>query len=404
MDCDTFRDEVMNLPVFDTHTHLNMPGVPVTAQNVWDVMHYFWFQRELIAAGYPAGAKDLDENARYVELAKALDRCRNTTWNRAVRSMALDLYDVRVDDGTASLRKLDESIRASGQKREWAGTVARRIGIKRITVNDEKHADLPDLPGVGCALPSAPVRALRRRHDELTKSNTFAADLERHVSGIRADVADLAGRGVGGVRVDGTPYDALGERTYGYYGRAPANALDADHLSTFLFDALFDALNEHEMLAQMFLGMRRGRSIPVDTSLNDPGRIVRLHKLFHRHPGVRFELVMGCELNNMDVVQAARMYPNVNPGGLWWFNFRVSSYLQSMQYRLEALPACRSALVATDARCIEWAYTKTLVVKDVMAGFLWEWIQKGWIGAEDALAAAKWWLHDTAAELYVRQA
>lgn len=402
MDYETFREKVMDLPVFDTHTHMNMPNVPVCAQSVWDVMHYFWFQRELIAAGYPDKAMGLDEDARLDELAKALDRNRNTSWSRAVRVMVRDLYDLQID-GVSSLRTLDEAIRASGKRSDWAETVARKINVKRITVNNEQHADMPGLPGVGCTLPHGPSHGLARRYQELTESSTFVADLERHASEIRDEIKDLSNRGLGGVRIDNSPYDVLGERVYEYYGRVPADASDDDHLKTYLFDTLFDALNEYEMHAQMFLGMRRGKSsIPIDTSLNDPERIVRLHKLFHRRPGVRFELFMGCEINNMDVVQAARLYKNVYPGGLWWFNFRVSSYLQAMQYRFEALPASRTMIIGTDARCIEWCYTKTYMVKDVMTQFFWDQIQKGWTNPEDALWAARWWLHDTAAECYLR--
>ena len=56
-----FQTEILALPVFDTHTHLGERGVHVPAQNVWDILHYFWFFRELVAAGYPANARDLPE-------------------------------------------------------------------------------------------------------------------------------------------------------------------------------------------------------------------------------------------------------------------------------------------------------------------------------------------------------
>ncbi|GAI87572.1 unnamed protein product, partial [marine sediment metagenome] len=91
---DSFRQEFFTLPVFDTHTHMNMPGIPVAAQSVWDVMHYFWFHRELIAAGYPARPMELNEQARYAELENAFALTRNTSWNWAVRKTARQLYDI----------------------------------------------------------------------------------------------------------------------------------------------------------------------------------------------------------------------------------------------------------------------------------------------------------------------
>ena len=403
MPLDSFRDKVLRLPVFDTHTHLNIPGVPVAAQSVWDIVHYFWFKRELVAAGYPSVPMELEEDARFRALHQALRFTRNTSWNWAVRQMVRDLYGM-VLDSEDSLRELDDAVRASATRTGWPREVVGRLGIDRITVNSERDADLPGLRGVGCALPSQLGSSLGCRCDALLQSSSFRSELEEQVAAIRGEVAALWARGIRGLRVDLVPYDIIGDRAYDFGTEPPAGPGDPDHVRTYLFCVLFDAMNEHGMLAQLFLGMKRkgqGDTIPVDTAYNDTGRIVRLHPLFHRYGHVRFELVMGCELNNMDVVQAARIYPNVNPGGLWWFNFRVSSYLQAMQYRFEALPANRCAVLATDARCIEWCYAKTLLVKTVLAQFFRDQIQRGWIDAEDALWTARWWLHDTAACHYV---
>lgn len=366
-------------------------------------MHYFWFLRELIAAGYPGEAENLDEEARFRELKKALETTRNTSWNWAVRKMTEKLYDMHLDYSIDSLHKLNEAIKVTANSTDWPTKVVGKIAIKRITVNSEENAKLPGLPGVGCALPNKQCQSLKSRRDELLKSMDFISDLERHAAEIKSEVATLKERGIRGVRVDNVPHDYLGEQAYAFGDNPPSNVDNPDHILTYLYNVFFAALNEHGMLAQLFLGINRWSSDKslAPSSINDTERIVRLHGLFKKYSNIRFELVMGCELNNMDVVQAARIYPNVNPGGLWWFNFRVSSYMQAMQYRFEALPPRRSAIVATDARCIEWCYIKTLLVKHVMAQFFWKQIQDGWIDAPDSLWAAKYWLHDTAAEHYI---
>jgi glucuronate isomerase len=105
-------------------------------------------------------------------------------------------------------------------------------------------------------------------------------------------------------------------------------------------------------------------------------------------------------MNNLDVVQACRIFPHVHAGALWWYNFRPSVYRQVMRYRLEGLPATKSSLIASDARQIEWAYGKILVVKRLMAQFLFEQIQLGWIDQAEALRTARHWLHDAAATRY----
>jgi len=57
-------------------------------------------------------------------------------------------------------------------------------------------------------------------------------------------------------------------------------------------------------------------------------------------------------------------------------------------------------VIATDARCIEWAYIKTVFVKRLLAEFLCDQVRRGWLDEPAALAAARWWLHDTAEGLY----
>ena len=69
---------------------------------------------------------------------------------------------------------------------------------------------------------------------------------------------------------------------------------------------------------------------------------------------------------------------------------------------LEGLSALRSTLIASDARCIEWFYIKITYVKRLLAGFLHQQIERGWVDEETALYAARSWLYDTAAEIYAR--
>ena len=179
----------------------------------------------------------------------------------------------------------------------------------------------------------------------------------------------------------------------------PPKEVERPQVEAFLTRALLLALGEHGMFAQLFLGIA-----PVtpatSMAINDPRRITNLYPLFERY-ACDFELVIGAPQYNLDAVQPARIYPNVHLGGLWWYNFRNSTYRQAMQYRLEAVPAGKCALVASDARCIEWCYGKILLVKRLLADFLYEQVEGGWIDRQDALWVAGEWLHDAAARRYL---
>jgi glucuronate isomerase len=124
-------------------------------------------------------------------------------------------------------------------------------------------------------------------------------------------------------------------------------------------------------------------------------RILNLYGLFKAYP-ISFELVLGDGIGNADAVNAARAFPNVHVGGMWWYNFRVSNYQQTMQQRFEALPSTKSELVVSDARCIEWCYGKIILIKRLVSDYLFDQVDQGWIDPNGALRVARDWLHDSA--------
>lgn len=391
-------DDILALEVLDTHTHLNIPGVPIPARDFWDIGHYFWFMRELQAAGYPADPSELDETKRVARFVTAFRATRNTSMNWVVRRIFRDLYDIEIRDA-ASVRTADAAVKDSFARREWAREVIDRLGIRHIAVNDEEHACFPELPGVGRAIPTRlgfDRDALRTRI--LGAEDQRAAAAEARATIDRA-VAALAGRGIRGVRVAPDPFERLGAAAYALPAELPASGASADHVDVFLGHAVFDALAAHGIFAQLFLGIGKSTS-GTTVPLNDGERIVRLHGLFARH-SCDIELVLGGEINNLDAVQAARVFRNLHVGGMWWYNFRISTYRQSLQYRLEALPPGKCAIVASDARCIEWCYGKVLLIKHILADFLAEQVRRGWLDRADAVGVAREWLHDAPARRYL---
>ena len=121
--------------------------------------------------------------------------------------------------------------------------------------------------------------------------------------------------------------------------------------------------------------------------------------MFEKYP-IPFELVLGDGIGNSDAVNAARIFPNVHVGGMWWYNFRTSTYRQTMQQRFEALPASKSELVVSDARYIEWCYGKIVLIKRLLGDYLTDQVDQGWIDSGGALHVARQWLHDSACSLY----
>jgi glucuronate isomerase len=401
MNREAWRHAILEIPVFDTHTHLNMPGVPIPAQTFWDIAHYFWFQQELWSAGYPVRAAQLPEAERVIPFVNAFNAGRNTAWRLIVGHIFDDLYGVPLvnDDNLCTperVRAADDAVRERAQDPAWPQSVVDKLAIRRIAVNNQRDAVFPGLPGTGVSVPTWQDHGAWM--ERILNAGDARAAGEGAQEAIAGHVAELKAMGIGGMRVPAEPFEAYGKEAVALKA-LPREGAAPWQVEAFLSHALLQALGEHEMFAQLFLGIERDVSPRTAMAVNDPRRITNLYPLFERY-ACDFELVVGAPQNNMDAAQAARIYANVHAGGLWWYNFRSSTYRHAMQVRLEAVPTGKSAIVASDARCIEWCYGKILLVKWLLADFLHRQVKHGWISKEDALWVAREWLHDAAARRY----
>lgn len=386
---ETFTEQIMQMPVLDTHTHLI--GDRLCAADFWEIAHYFWLFREMQAAGYPANAAELPEEERIAAFLDAYKATRNTLMNIAFTHICKDLYGIEIRD-RASVLALDAAVKRSAQQAGWAQHVADRMQARGFVVNIPEHAVF-----LGMRKPAILLPRIDGKLGEWTRTVVEASDPVETFARVRETLASLL-----------DTYQAMGCR--GIMTTLPRLAISANRPITLApgcsrDEVMLQLLHEigaeaaqRGLLVQLFLGVERswcGTAVPA----NDPERILKLTALFERY-ACSFELVVASEINNLDIVQAAWNFPNVHVGGHWWFNFRSSTYRDSMQYRLEALPAMKSSLIVSDARCIEWSYGKIMVIKRLAGEFLWQQIEAGWIEQETALQIGEDWLYRSAAKRY----
>lgn len=398
-----WRDAVLSLPVFDTHTHMNKPGVPVAAHSVWDIAEYFWFRQELESVGYPGKiAEGMPEAERIDRFVDAFAKCRHTTWAQVVRGTFEDLYGVTLHDA-ASLRAADEAVKAKARDETWPREVVDKLNIKRIVTNIERDVDYPGLPGVGAA---APIwTGYSEWEERIANADDPRAAAEEAAEAIRQDVAGIAGRGYRGMRVHAHGFRgrSVEESRRGVQEghRLPGGPIDSKDIHAFLCHAILAALSEQEcMFAQFFLGIEKMPGSRTMMGIEDFTIVPSLYPLFERY-SCDMEIVSGSPGLNRDVAQVARILPNVYAGGLWWCNFRPSMYRDMFQLRLEGVPAEKSTILCSDGRCIEWCYAKTKLVKILLADFMHEQVQADVVSEADALWVAREWLHDAAERRYV---
>jgi hypothetical protein len=387
-------EAVLPLPVWDTHTHL--VGGRLPAADFWEVAHYFWYLRELSAAGYPANHAALPEDERVEAFLRAFRATRNTSMSWVVRQIFERLYGVEISDA-ASVRRADQAVRARAAEPGWARHVCDQLAIERIVVNEPPDADFAHLPGVSSLVPRVEERLVAWL-DRLDAAADRRAAGEAVVAELGALLDGHVAAGCGGVMTSTEPFRELRGPTVLPKGAEPAVGENRAAHELFLLHALCRALEQRGLFVQLLTGIQAGWGggrVPV----NDPHRVLRLYGLFERY-GCPFELVLGTELNNLEAVQAAVIFPHVHVGGMWWYNFRASTYRDSFQYRLEALPPAKCPVVVSDARSIEWCYGKVLLIKHLMADVLGDQVERGFLEPDDALRVAADWLHGAAATRY----
>ncbi|UUZ89914.1 hypothetical protein LJK87_28255 [Paenibacillus sp. P25] len=385
----SFMEEIDRLQVLDTHTHL--VGDRLCARDFWEIAHYFWFNQEMQAAGYPKHAAEPPEEERIAAFLNAYHASRNTLMNWVVTQIFQELYGIELKD-ERSVREADEAVQASAARAGWAQQVADKLRIEAFVTNIPEHAEFHGMKRSAILIPRIDGRLhpwVRSIHGQPDRVATFES--------VSAEIDELFGtfkrQGCPGMMTTLPRYEASANKVDGM----TANASQDEILMASLH-VVCRMAEKHDLFVQFFLGVERswcGTAVPA----NDTERILKLSGLFERYT-CPFELVVASELNNLDVVQAAWNFPNVSAGGLWWFNFRASTYRDVMQYRLEAIPAMKSSLIASDARCIEWSFGKIKLVKRSLGEFLYERIQSGWIDKEIALQVARNWLFDSAAQRY----
>lgn len=52
MHSEALTRSILELPIFDTHSHLNAPGRPLGARGFVDIGHYFWLSQQLKGVGW----------------------------------------------------------------------------------------------------------------------------------------------------------------------------------------------------------------------------------------------------------------------------------------------------------------------------------------------------------------
>jgi glucuronate isomerase len=391
MNKEQFISELGRQRIYDAHTHLI--GSKLCAADFWEIVHYFWFLRELQGAGYPVNYDSLPEDKRIEAFLQAYSKTKGTGMHYAVKCIFRDLYGLELKDKNSVISAI-EKVKASSSDGGWAKQVTGKANVNKIVVNEAEHLDFTGLDGVSVWLPRIDAQlsgAAQRIIEAEAGKRKEAAERER--KGLLDHLSELHGKGAKAIM---TTLGTFNKKTWRENGESFS---DIDDCYVYLLHAFCAFAESKRINIQFFLGVEYNKYFGDAAPVNNNNRILNLYGLFEKYK-INFDLVVASEANNMDVVQAAHIFSNVYVGGMWWFNFRPSTYMDAMAKRFETLASVKTYLSISDSRCIEWCYGKNTLIKKLAGDFFSTKVDEGFISYEDALEIAEDWFYATPRALY----
>ena len=382
---ESLKHDIFNMQVADTHNHFDIdPSMEsISAQNFWDLGEYFWLRRHLWSAGYPVSTENMSFEERADCYINAFKRTENTIWARALKQGIRELYNIELND-KKSIYEIDQAVKENARRKESSLEVLDKAHVKWFVVNstDKKRFGTLEEKAIG-----VPYININFWAEKLQKGEPVTDMLQEYIR-------KLFERKVTGIRINAGMLNGM---TY----RKEVVFKDMTHDDCLIatLHIIGAACEKFGLCIQIFLGVVNGYAgIPIP--FEDTQIVPKLYGLFEKYQGCTFSLLTASQTQNIDVVNAANIYSNVQADGLWWYNLRPSSYKEVFECRLEELPSVRSAIVASDAYTAEWCYMKLNVIRQALYEFMVTQIQKGHIDEELARIVSQNWLCHSAEELF----
>jgi len=419
-------ERISELPVLDAHTHL--VGGKLGARGLHDILLYHMAVSDLYAAGCPSGARltqypgwpsTEESHARIKEALPYLKSVRNTSISYGIRIILRDLYGIAEPVNEYNWAEIDAVIRERADDRSWHREVMDRARIKRFCTELARREDgrdddilqyslewgfftrcqwgefdtalyelercwgkLPDSPtpiGTGTRPPTQrTIRTVDDVHEAVRwYVGQIPADQLLSVTGHISTDIDYA------LVDDKQMASALSRREI-------AGPKERDTYASYVNEILLTELEQamgDKLVFQFSLG---AEPLPHETCSRLSQRtIAQLAEMVARHPNLGFMCYLSSYHANQSLCTLAGELPNLWPIGYWWHNFFPGTIRRLMEERLDMLPVNKQVGFFSDAYCIEWAYAKSVMVKQALAEVLAAKIEQGQYDEDMAVGIAR---------------
>lgn len=428
---ESVHGKIQDLPAIDVHTHL--VGGKAGARGLHDIILYHMAISDLYAAGCPSGARltqypgfpdQAEAHARIKEALPYLGYVRNTSSSYGARIILRDLYGWDEPVTESNWETLDALIRERSDDRSWQRQVMRKAGILRFGTEIARREDGSDDEIFQYALEWAFFTRC-----QWGEFDTALYELERcwgKTPGSPAPIGtggrpktDLVIRSLADVHeaithyVNNIPHGQVlamathistdidfrligdEEMARALACRETAGSHERDIYASYINEAFLTALEPYaeSLVFQFSFG---AEPLPYETgSRLSQSTIAQLAEMVSRHPQIRFQCFLSNMQANQSICTLCRELPNLSVAGYWWHNFFPSYIRQVMSERLDMLPVNKQVGFFSDAYCIEWAYAKSVIVRQELARVMVDRIKYGQYTEDMAVDIAREILFET---------
>ncbi|MHB1458827.1 MAG: hypothetical protein ACYC0V_18100 [Armatimonadota bacterium] len=406
-------DRVSALPAIDVHTHL--VGGKAGARGLHDIAIYHMAISDLYSAGSPSGARltqypgwpdEAEAERRIIEALPYFENVRNTSTSYGVRLILEDLYGWNEPITESNWRVIDALIKERSDDKAWQRQVMRKAGIKRFGTEIARREDgsdddifqyalewafftrcqwgeydtaLYELERCWGKTPGSPApigSGGRPKTDRMIRTLDDAHEAIKHY------VANIPHEQVIAMATHiSTDIDfhnvSDAEMTEALKKRDSAGPEERDIYASYINEAFLTALEPYgdSLVFQFSFG---AEPLPYETASRlSQKTIAQLAEMVSKHPQIRFQCFLSNMHANQSICTLCRELPNLSVAGYWWHNFFPSYIRRVMDERLDMLPLNKQVGFFSDAYCIEWAYAKSVIIRQELSRVLADKVKYG---------------------------
>ena len=415
MDMELFHEllvEIEQIPATDIHTHIraDLPAAP----NLSEIVLCPYIRAELETAGVSAEVFEIEEiKKRVLEASKHFGKIENTTSFWCLTHILRDLYGLTEEPHEADMESLSKAVEQTAQNPEWASNVLEKANVSNVFLVCDWRSRIPEMSRP--FVPTLRIDSLiNEAHNpktmdtltEVTEQSVYDANELRKAIARLFESAKEAGAVAATVSVepgtDFVPSDRNeADRVLSLMLLSQKiNRDDRKMIRSYVMDQVLKACADHKMPLQLMLGVRQLREDNKRIAAYEPGMMAMYADLFARHDGVKFDVFSASEQFNHELAVIARLYPNVYASGYWWYQMFPERIRSMVRERVQMLPMTKSCGFFSDARCVEWLYSRAKLARWEITYALTEMVEQHYIEEGPAVRTARCYLQENPARIY----